>query len=200
MTNCAICLDPISKHWGVVTPCGHAFHKKCWEEVLANDQNATCSICNGEVQRFQRVYGVDLAPGRGDDGGSDEGTKGLLEKASCYVKRCGKFVNLSKGDWLTIVNPPAVDEVDGAEEKPSFVKRVLGGLTILDLVIFVQIWLAIFSLASWSWGFATINLASNIPAVIMQTLLKSAAESIVEFLLMYFCAFIFVGLLIISWM
>jgi len=162
MTNCAICLDPISKHWGVVTPCGHAFHKKCWEEVLANDQNATCSICNGEVQRFQRVYGVDLAPGRGDDGGSDEGTKGLLEK-------------------------------------PSVVKRVLGGLTILDLVIFIQIWLAIFSLASWSWGFATINLASNIPAVIMQTLLKSAAESIVEFLLMYFCAFIFVGLLIISW-
>ena len=147
---------------------------KCWEEVLANDQNATCSICNGEVQEFQHVYGVDLAPGRGDDGGSDEGTKGLSEKASCYVKRCGKFVKRAKGDCLTIV----------------------------DLFMCIQLGLAIiFYLASW--GFATFNLASNtnwntvIPSP--QTLLKFA-ESIVEFLLMYFCAFIFVGLLIISWM
>ena len=107
-----------------------------------------------------------------------------MEKASCYVKRCGKFVNLSKGDW----------------EKPSFVKRVLGvWLTILDLVIFIHFGWAIFSLASW--GFATFNLASNtnwntvIPSP--QTLLKSAAESIVEFLLMYFYTFNLLALLII---
>ena len=151
---------------------------KCWEELVSNNQNTTCSICKGEVQGFQRVYGVDLGRGKDDDGGSDEGTKGLLEKASCYVKRCGKFVNLSKGDW----------------EKPSFVKRVLGvWLTILDLVIFIHFGWAIFSLASW--GFATFNLASNtnwntvIPSP--QTLLTAE---------MYFCTFNLLALLIISWM
>ena len=53
---------------------------KCWEELVSNNQNTTCSICKGEVQGFQRVYGVDLGRGKDDDGGSDEGKKGFWRR------------------------------------------------------------------------------------------------------------------------
>lgn len=75
---------------------------ECWEELVSNNRRPCVLSVRVKYRGFQRVYGVDLGRGKDDDGGSDEGTKGLLEKAVFQDKRCGKFVKRVKGACLTI--------------------------------------------------------------------------------------------------
>ena len=69
--DCPICMEPISKPWGVVTPCGHPFHRSCWDEVAArllesdDDAQLSCAVCRKASTGFQPVF-LDL----GSTGGS----------------------------------------------------------------------------------------------------------------------------------
>ena len=68
---CPICMEPISKPWGVVTPCGHPFHLSCWDEVVTRHQRSedelesddealpSCAVCRKHATGFQQVY-LDL--------------------------------------------------------------------------------------------------------------------------------------------
>eukprot|EP00571_Detonula_confervacea_P001938 CAMPEP_0172321368 /NCGR_PEP_ID=MMETSP1058-20130122/43200_1 /TAXON_ID=83371 /ORGANISM="Detonula confervacea, Strain CCMP 353" /LENGTH=76 /DNA_ID=CAMNT_0013036861 /DNA_START=82 /DNA_END=309 /DNA_ORIENTATION=- len=69
-TDCPICLDPIpSEPWGVVSPCGHPYHRECWDQVVAANhaagtggarrKNASCAICKGATRGFVPVF-LDL--------------------------------------------------------------------------------------------------------------------------------------------
>jgi len=86
-TDCPICLCPItSEPWGVVSPCGHPYHRECWDQVAANhaasgtgggrgrNKHAPCSICKGGAKLFVPVF-LDLdndavGTGGGRDGGA----------------------------------------------------------------------------------------------------------------------------------
>ena len=69
--DCPICMEPITKPWGVVTPCGHPYHHSCWDEVVtrhwneldddseSEDEQPSCVVCRKEATGFQRVY-LDL--------------------------------------------------------------------------------------------------------------------------------------------
>jgi len=70
--DCPICMEPISKPWGVVIPCGHPFHQSCWDQVVAkhweesddesesdDDTQPSCVVCRKVSTGFQRVY-LDL--------------------------------------------------------------------------------------------------------------------------------------------
>lgn len=64
--DCPICIEPISKPWGVVTPCGHPFHQSCWDQVVAkhweSDDDApqlSCPVCRKVSTGFQPVF-LDL--------------------------------------------------------------------------------------------------------------------------------------------
>ena len=61
--DCPICMEPISKPWGVVIPCGHPFHHSCWDEVVArhwddepdsdDELQPSCVICKKVSTGFQ---------------------------------------------------------------------------------------------------------------------------------------------------
>ena len=38
--TCPICQENINKHWKIITPCNHIFHKKCYKNSLSK-----CPIC-----------------------------------------------------------------------------------------------------------------------------------------------------------
>ena len=62
--DCPICLQPMSKPWGVVTPCGHPFHLSCWDQVVAkhsesdedDDAQLSCAVCRKVATGFQPVF------------------------------------------------------------------------------------------------------------------------------------------------
>ena len=90
--DCPICMEPISKPWGVVTPCGHPFHQSCWYQVVAkhsesdedDDAQLSCAVCRKVATGFQLVYldlgcgGANAADSRSSDledvveGGNDD--------------------------------------------------------------------------------------------------------------------------------
>ncbi len=99
--DCPICLCPIlssSVPWGVSAPCGHAYHRECWDNVVVNhlrnyggggddrrrsrnnnnNNNAPCAICKGDTTGFVPVF-IDL--GGGSSGGyiSKPQEKGVIE-------------------------------------------------------------------------------------------------------------------------
>ena len=77
-TDCPICLCPIpSEPWGVVSPCGHPYHRECWDQVVANHHagggnrkknKLACSICKGASRGFVPVF-LDLDNDDNDIGG-----------------------------------------------------------------------------------------------------------------------------------
>mmetsp|Transcript_20117 Transcript_20117/g.36352 ORF Transcript_20117/g.36352 Transcript_20117/m.36352 type:complete len:688 (-) Transcript_20117:1681-3744(-) len=84
-TDCPICLCPIpSEPWGVCTPCGHPYHRECWNQVVASHaasgtggngrrgkrKNASCAICNGATRGFVPVF-LDLGNHDDDSGGGE---------------------------------------------------------------------------------------------------------------------------------
>jgi len=56
--DCPICMEPISKPWGAVIPCGHPFHQSCWDQVVArhSELQPSCVVCRKVSTGFQRVY------------------------------------------------------------------------------------------------------------------------------------------------
>mmetsp|Transcript_38138 Transcript_38138/g.81364 ORF Transcript_38138/g.81364 Transcript_38138/m.81364 type:complete len:675 (+) Transcript_38138:228-2252(+) len=80
-TDCPICLCPVpSQPWGVCTPCGHPYHRECWDQVVAANhaasggnggnnrrrrKNPSCAICNGATRGFVPVF-LDLGGGDGE--------------------------------------------------------------------------------------------------------------------------------------
>lgn len=69
---CSICLGELHSDVGVVVPCGHCFHIKCFEEYLkhqridkssndavTNDIGATlpsCPMCKQDTKMFQKIF------------------------------------------------------------------------------------------------------------------------------------------------
>ncbi|KAL3802668.1 hypothetical protein HJC23_011992 [Cyclotella cryptica] len=68
--DCPICLSPLTSPWGVCHPCGHAYHRECWDALLCASHETSrkkkkkkCALCNCATDTFVQVY-VDL--GRDD--------------------------------------------------------------------------------------------------------------------------------------
>jgi len=90
--DCPICMEPISKPWGVVIPCGHPFHQSCWDEVVArhseSDDNAqlSCAVCRKVATGFQPVF-LDLGlTGASDSVAAASNMEGQ-ESSSSFVNR-----------------------------------------------------------------------------------------------------------------
>lgn len=77
-TDCPICLCPIpSEPWGVTAPCGHPFHRGCWDQIVANHANGgggrggrrhpLCAVCKGATKAFVPVF-LDLGNEYDDNG------------------------------------------------------------------------------------------------------------------------------------
>lgn len=66
--DCPICLEPISRPWGVSNPCGHPFHSACWDGHVAalakKGKGAVCAVCKVPSQGFVPVY-MDATDGIG---------------------------------------------------------------------------------------------------------------------------------------
>jgi len=105
--DCPICMEPISKPWGVVIPCGHPFHQSCWDEVVARHWNGSddeselddetqpsCVVCRKVSTGFQQVY-LDLGCTEAGAIASD-GSNGRLE---AEASEDSSFVNTLLRRW-----------------------------------------------------------------------------------------------------
>ena len=87
-TECPICLCPVTDEpWGVCAPCGHPFHRSCWDQVTANfinqgarrkKKNPPCAICKRATREFVPVF-LDLS--RPGDCGGGEGCTAAMESS-----------------------------------------------------------------------------------------------------------------------
>ena len=68
MTNCPICIEPLSeKPFGNTAPCGHYFHEECYDRWVAKSSKqlvtgewfTKCPTCNTHCSSFIRSY-LDL--------------------------------------------------------------------------------------------------------------------------------------------
>ncbi|KAL7487862.1 hypothetical protein ACHAW6_013477 [Cyclotella cf. meneghiniana] len=96
--DCQICLSPLSSPWGVCYPCGHAYHRECWDALICTTHETSqkrkkkkCALCNGATKAFQQVF-VEL---RGDDADKDvtEGDNGKYDGVN------DDSLNDLKRDW-----------------------------------------------------------------------------------------------------
>lgn len=156
MTDCPICLCPIASStdgtdnnepsWGVVTPCGHPYHRHCWDHYVANNGRRTrnnhhhpaCAICNGNSTGFVPVF-LDLGhhgnndAGNNDSGGgnvSDGGVGGCNDDTDPLVDDSDQTISNNGGDNNTaeITDPLSVidslgDSNDDVVEQQLRVKR-----------------------------------------------------------------------------
>lgn len=147
VADCSICLCPLSANWGVAAPCGHPFHRDCWDQLVAASQRGggrrkkpACPICKGASNSFVPVY-VDLGNNdseqypKADDGGiidldgceSDE-VDGLIEKWDimwsnferlCNEDRSSDDQRAEDGSVAGTVDLLGDDEIRGRSEVTS---------------------------------------------------------------------------------
>ena len=110
-TDCPICLCPIpSEPWGVVSPCGHPYHRECWDQVVANHhakpgggnkKKLACSICKGASRGFVPVF-LDL--GNDDNDNITGGGGGAVCRIVGKSTGDDGAVDIDDGDIEKLVN------------------------------------------------------------------------------------------------
>jgi hypothetical protein len=128
-TYCPICLCFItSEPWGVVSPCGHPYHRDCWAGVVAHHasgesgrnrsagEDAQCATCKVSAKGFLHVF-VNLGDDDDcqDSGGAGGHTSVLANMTDTGGEHCGLIhINVNDRDeddyaWLEKLR----DEWDG---------------------------------------------------------------------------------------